>query len=52
MVKGSFAEAAMKRMFVVAALGLVFIAVAQAQDMMRGLDLSSPDMISAEMRRA
>ena len=42
----------MKRMFVVAALGLVFLTAAQAQDMMRGVDLSSPDMVSAEMTRA
>jgi len=42
MVKGSFAEVAMKRMFVVAALGLVFLAAAQAQDMMRGAAKTRP----------
>ena len=35
-----------------AALGLgCFALTAMAQDMMRGLDLSSPDMVSAEMTR-
>src|SRR4051812_29397353 len=35
-----------------AAIGIGLVAVtATAQDMMRGLDLSSPDMVSAEMTR-
>jgi uncharacterized protein YjbI with pentapeptide repeats len=43
----------MKRTFGAAALGLCLFAVtATAQDMMRDVDLSSPDMVSAEMTRA
>jgi hypothetical protein len=43
----------MKRTFGAAALGLgLLAAAAQAQDMMRDVDLSSPDMVSAEMTRA
>jgi len=43
----------MKRTFGAAALGLgLLAATAQAQDMMRDVDLSSPDMVSAEMTRA
>jgi len=47
----------MQRTFAVAALGLgLLIARAQAQtlaqDMMRDIDLSSPDMVAAEMTRA
>ncbi len=46
-------ELAMKRAFGGAALSLGLLAVtAMAQDMMRGVDLSSPDMVSAEMTRA
>src|SRR5665647_1905033 len=42
----------MKRMFAGAALGFGLLAMtATAQDMMRGVDLSSPDMVSAEMTR-
>src|SRR5258708_23767904 len=42
----------MKRMIRTAALGLGLLAVtATAQDMMRHVDLSSPDMVSAEMTR-
>src|SRR5450759_5524111 len=42
----------MKRMFAGAALGFGLLAMtATAQDMMRGLDLSSPDMVSSEMTR-
>ena len=42
----------MKRMIRTAALGLGLLAVtATAQDMMRHIDLSSPDMVSAEMTR-
>src|SRR5712672_3362353 len=45
-------ELAMKRAFGGAALSLGLLAVtAMAQDMMRGVDLSSPDMVSAEMTR-
>src|SRR5258708_14235836 len=43
----------MKRMFGAAALGLgLLAATAQAQNMMRNVDLSSPDMVSAETTRA
>ena len=43
----------MKRMFRAAALGLSLLAVtATAQNMMRHVDRSSPDMVSAEMTRA
>src|SRR3954454_17039364 len=43
---------AMKRTFGSAALSLGLLAVtAMAQDMMRGFDLSSADMVSAEMTR-
>src|ERR1700704_4452868 len=42
---------AMKRTFGSAALSLGLLAVAMAQDMMRGVDLSSADMVSAEMTR-
>jgi uncharacterized protein YjbI with pentapeptide repeats len=43
----------MKRTFGAAALGLgLLAATAQAQDMMRDVDLSSPDMVSAETTRA
>ncbi len=46
-------ELAMKRALGGAALSLGLLAVtAMAQDMMRGVDLSSPDMVSAEMTRA
>ena len=42
----------MKRSLGTAALGLGLIAMtATAQDMMRHIDLSSPDMVSAEMTR-
>ena len=42
----------MKRILVGATLGLALLTVtAMAQDMMRGVDLSSPDMVSAEMTR-
>ena len=42
----------MKRMVGTAALSLGLIAItAMAQDTMRGVDLSSPDMVSAEMTR-
>jgi hypothetical protein len=40
----------MKRTFGTAALGLLAVTAA-AQDMMRDVDLSSPDMVSAEMTR-
>jgi uncharacterized protein YjbI with pentapeptide repeats len=44
---------AMKRTFRAAALALgLFAVTATAQDMMRHVDLSSPDMVSAEMTRA
>ena len=43
----------MKRRFGAAALGVGLLAVtATAQDMMRHVDLSSPEMVSAEMTRA
>ena len=43
----------MKHILAGAALGLGLLTVtATAQDMMRGVDLSSPDMVSAEMTRA
>lgn len=43
----------MKRMLGAAALGLGLLAVtAPAQDMMRDVDLSSPDMVSADMTRS
>ena len=43
----------MKNPIVIAALGLALVTVtATAQDMMRHVDLSSPDMVSAEMTRA
>jgi hypothetical protein len=43
----------MKRTFCPAALALgLFAVTATAQDMMRHVDLSSPDMVSAEMTRA
>jgi uncharacterized protein YjbI with pentapeptide repeats len=52
-VKHVIAELAMKRTFGAAALGLGLLAVtATAQDMMRHVDLTSPDMVSAEMTRA
>src|ERR1700682_2413561 len=41
----------MRRMFGGAALCLGLAVTATAQDMMRGVDLSSPDMVSAEMTR-
>ena len=42
----------MKRSIVTAALGLALgTMTATAQDMMRHVDLSSPDMVSAEMTR-
>ena len=42
----------MKRTIGTAALGLgLLVMTAAAQDMMRGVDLSSPDMVSAEMTR-
>ena len=42
----------MKRTIGTAALGLgLLIMTATAQDMMRDVDLSSPDMVSAEMTR-
>jgi len=46
------AEETMKRSIGTAALGLGLIAMtATAQDMMRHIDLSSPDMVLAEMTR-
>jgi hypothetical protein len=52
-VKHVIAELAMKRTFGAAALGLGLLAVtATAQDMMRHVDLTSPDMVSADMTRA
>ena len=42
----------MKRSIVTAALGFALVTMtATAQDMMRHIDLSSPDMVSAEMTR-
>ena len=42
----------MKRSIVTAALGLALVTMtATAQDMMRHIDLSSPDMVSAELTR-
>src|SRR5258708_28297643 len=45
----SLSELAMKRAFGAAALGCLLAAAALAQDMMRDVDLSSADMVSAEM---
>ena len=43
----------MKRAIATITLGLGLVAMtATAQDMMRDVDLSSPDMVSAEMTRA
>jgi len=42
----------MKRTIVTALLGLGFAMTASAQDMMSHVDLSSPDMVTAEMSRA
>ena len=48
----SSARLTMKRSIGTAALGLVLVTMtATAQDMMRHIDLSSPDMVSAEMTR-
>ena len=42
----------MRRTIITVTLGLgLFAMTAAAQDMMRGVDLSSPDMVSAEMTR-
>ena len=42
----------MRRSVMTAAVGLALVAgTAAAQDMMRHVDLSSPDMVSAEMTR-
>jgi len=50
---GTDQELAMRQAFAAAVLSLsLFAAVATAQDMMRHVDLSSPDMIAAEMTRA
>src|ERR1700686_4109510 len=48
----SLSELAMKRAFGAAVLTGLLAAAALAQDMMRDVDLSSPDMVSAEMTRA
>src|SRR6476661_9274049 len=48
----SEAELTMRRTITTVMLGLGMVAMtAAAQDMMRGVDLSSPDMVSAEMTR-